>query len=161
MRKGNVYGFFGDGRGKVSLAVGYGVRAISENLQVIMIQFLETSNEKEREFIGRFEPDMKLFRFNKQNSDGLRINQKDAEIEVRQAFNFAKKVVDTAECDVLILDGIVDAVNKGLLNIDEVQEILLKKDDYMEIAIIGRKINPEFQERLQLVYEFVKNIDEG
>lgn len=163
MRKGNVYSFFGDGRVRVSLAVGFGMRAVSENLQVIIIQFLEASNTKERELIKKFEPDLKLFRFNKLSDEpNQRTSTKDAEYEVMQAFNFARKVIDTGECDVLILDGIVEAINKGFLQATEVNEIINKKDDYMEIAIIGKKIPDNYKNEIDsIVYEFAKNSEKG
>ena len=67
MDKGIVQVICGDGVGKTSMALGKGIGAITKNKRVIMIQFLKGALSPESsEWLKRLEPDMKVFRFEKQ-----------------------------------------------------------------------------------------------
>ena len=41
MREGHIAIYYGKGKGKTSIAVGRGMRAIGEDLRVVMIQFMD------------------------------------------------------------------------------------------------------------------------
>ena len=57
MRKGQISIYYGAGKGKTSVAVGLGLRAIGEELRVVMIQFLDYYNSKETGILQKLEPD--------------------------------------------------------------------------------------------------------
>ena len=67
MRKGNVYLYYGEGRGKTTLAIGQGMRAIGEELSVVMVQFLDYNHNKEYVPLKKLEPEFRAFRFEKQS----------------------------------------------------------------------------------------------
>lgn len=67
MDKGIVHVIFGEGRGKTSMALGRGIGAVARGQRVIMVQFLKGALSPElSEWMTRLEPDMKIFRFEKQ-----------------------------------------------------------------------------------------------
>lgn len=106
MGKRIVQVFYGPGKGKTSAAVGQCIRAASLGQSVIIIQFLKGKDAEEFNFLERLEPDIKLFRFEKSEESYdllLPSQQKEEKQNILNGFNFAKKVIDTGECDVLVL----------------------------------------------------------
>ncbi len=140
MKQGRVYVYYGDGKGKTSLAVGQGVRAVGEGLSVVMIQFLDFNNTKEGIPLKKLEPDFRIFRFEKIRPSYAKKDEtirKEILSEVRNAFNFAKKISETGECDMLILDGMLDAITLDYIHESEFSDILQRKPSYMDVLITG------------------------
>jgi hypothetical protein len=70
-------------------------------------------------FLEKLEPEIKLFSFDKfaKPFSELTEQEKDEElIHFRTGYSFAKKVVSTGECDVLILDEVLDCSTLALSN---------------------------------------------
>ena len=106
MKNGIIKVYYGDGKGKTTAAIGQGIMAASEERSVIIIQFLKSRNREEMSFISRLEPEIKLFRFEKSDAcfADLTPEQKaDEKANLRNGMNFARKVLSTGECNVLIL----------------------------------------------------------
>lgn len=157
MRKGNIYGYYGDNDNLNSVAFSLGIEALGKNLQVVMISFLEFTSSMEKELIKKFEPDFRIFQFTKKQDQLMeKVALKDITDEINQAFHFTKKVVDTGECDVLILDGIFDVIEKGYLEPNIILEILDKKEEYMDIILTGKNLSMELEGKINSIYKLVK-----
>ncbi len=156
MRKGNIFAYYGEGKGKTTLAIGQGIRAVGEGLSVVMIQFLDYNNTKEGIPLKALEPDFRIFRFEKHRESIDCIDEdtkKDILSELRNAFNFTKKIIETGECDVLILDGLIDAIEKGYIERQEICEAFLKKQSYMDIIITGTVLDDEIKNEVDYIYK--------
>ena len=118
MKGGNVEVICGSGIGKTSLAIGKGIAALTRQKKVIMIQFLKGSqNQVGLDILEVLEPRLKVFRFEKADTyfENLSPEEKQEElINIRNGFNFARKVVTTGECDLLILDEVLGVLEGGL-----------------------------------------------
>lgn len=155
MRQGQVSVYYG-GKGKTCEALGRGLRALGDDQRVVMIQFMEYENQNEIEYLKKFEPDFRIFRFEKDRSQmnlDEQTLQKENAAEVRNAFNFAKKIVDTGECDVLMLDGILECIEKGYVQEGELQELLTKRPQYLDIILTGSTLPPSIAERADSIYQ--------
>ena len=157
MKRGNVEVICGEGLGKTSLALGKGLSALMEHKRVIIIQFLKGCSPKdEQEILERLEPDFKVFRFEKSNTffEELSEEEKAEElINIRNGFNFARKVAATGECDVLILDEVLGLVEKGIVSAEEVHELLGEASDTTELIFTGIKLCPEMMDWADDVYQ--------
>ncbi|MEA4816852.1 MAG: cob(I)yrinic acid a,c-diamide adenosyltransferase [Lachnospiraceae bacterium] len=155
MDKGYIYIYHGEGRGKTTIAIGQGIRAVSSGLKVIMIQFLDYNNTKEATVLKKLEPDFNVFRFEKIR-DGIESFdesiRKEIKNEIHTAFNFTKKIFDTGECDLLILDGIIEAINQGYISKDDFLETLSKKQGFMSVILTGTQVNQEIMDMANFVY---------
>lgn len=127
MEKGCVYIYSGDGRGKSPAAIGRAVQTAVAGGSVVLIQFLKGRGLEDSEFLRRLEPEIKLFRFEKsdENYEELSEERKQEEVgNIKNGINFAKKVLGTGECDLLILDEVLGLVEKGILQAEDLKTLL-------------------------------------
>ena len=59
-------------------------------------------------------------------------------MNMRNGFNFARKVMTTGECDVLILDEILGIVDQGIISAEEFQSFLEARDEETDLVMTGR-----------------------
>ncbi len=127
MEKGNVSIYAGEGRGKSQAAIGRAVQTAEAGGRVVLIQFLKGKGLEGSDFLRRLEPEIKLFRFEKSDEiyEELTEERKQEEISnIRNGINFAKKVLSTGECDLLILDEVLGLVEKEIISVEEMKELL-------------------------------------
>ena len=154
MGKRIVQVFYGPGKGKTSAAVGQCIRAASLGQSVIIIQFLKGKDAEEFNFLERLEPDIKLFRFEKSEESYdllLPSQQKEEKQNILNGFNFAKKVIDTGECDVLVLDEVLGLLDIGLIEVSDIINLIELRDDYTRLVLTGRNLPEELREYVNII----------
>ena len=154
MGKRIVQVFYGPGKGKTSAAVGQCIRAASLGQSVIIIQFLKGKDAEEFNFLERLEPDIKLFRFEKSEESYdllLPSQQKEEKQNILNGFNFAKKVIDTGECDVLVLDEVLGLLDIGLIEVLDIIKLIELRDDYTRLVLTGRNLPEELREYVNII----------
>ncbi len=135
--------FYGPGKGKTSAAVGQCIRAASLGQSVIIIQFLKGKDAEEFNFLERLEPDIKLFRFEKESGnfrDLLASQQKEEKQNILNGVNFARKVIDTGECDVLVLDEILGLIDLEIISVEDIIHLVELRDDYTRLVLTGQNM---------------------
>ncbi len=145
MAKGLVYIYAGDGRGKSPAALGRAMQAALEGKSVVIIQFLKGKGVGNSDFLKRMEPEIKLFRFEKsdENFEKLSEEKKQEEIvNIRNGVNFAKKVLATGECDLLILDEVLGLVEKEIVSVEDLKSMLECRED-TSIIMTGVKLRDD------------------
>jgi len=155
VRRGQICVYYGAGKGKTCVAVGRGLRAIGDDLRVVMIQFMDYHNSKEIELLKKLEPDFRIFRFekNREEQEFDETVRKEISGEIKNAFNFARKIVDTGECEMLLLDGILECIREGFLSAEQLDELLDRRPDYMDIILTGDALPPTIAERVDCIYQ--------
>lgn len=149
METGRIQVYCGTGHGKTIAAIGYAMRAAGQGKRVTMIQFLKGRNEEENSFMKRLEPEIKLFCFEKSEDfyDQLPQEQQSGEVaNIKNGMNFARKVIQTESCEVLILDEILGLLDNKIITMDDIRELLEHKSENMELIFTGRYINEELME---------------
>ena len=148
--------YCGKGKGKTSAALGQAIRAAAGGRSVIVVQFLKRKkNVEENSFLLRLEPEIRLFRFERGESsfDSLTQEEKeDAIAEIRNGMNYAKKVLTTGECQVLVLDEVLGLLQQGIVTPDEMRSLLLSKDEETGVIITGTERCPEIEDLADSVY---------
>lgn len=146
--------YYGTGKGKTSAAVGQCIRAASLGQSVIIIQFLKGRDAEEFNFLERMEPDIKLFRFEKEKESYdslLASQQKEERQNILNGFNFAKKVLDTGECDVLVLDEVLGLIDLGIISSEDIIQLVQMRDDYCKLVLTGRNLPKELENYVDIV----------
>lgn len=141
MQTASINYYYGKGKGKSTLCIGQGVRAVSNNKVVFMIQFSKSLFSNEKFVFNCMEPDFKIFKFDKTNVDS---SEKKAEIDV--SYCFTKKILETGECDVLILDGIIDAIKLGYIDKSDFIKELKERTSGIDVFITGDELDNEILE---------------
>lgn len=144
MEKGLVQIYSGEGHGKSAAALGRAIQLASVGKKVVVINFLR-GNQSE-EFLKRMEPEIKIFRFEKSEEEFALLSdeRKQEEIHnIKNGLNFAKKVLSTGECELLILDEVLGLMDNGILSFEDLKTIIEAKSDDVDIILTGRKMNDE------------------
>lgn len=146
---GRIQVFTGNGHGKSPAAIGEAMMRAAKGDQVVIIQYLKGKGLEDSELIKRLEPEMKIFHFEK--SDDLYEKLSDAEkhdeiVNIKNGINFARKVISTGGCELLVLDEILGLVDYGILSVEDLKDMLSLKPDGMDIIMTGIKINEEIRE---------------
>lgn len=140
MEKGQITVFCGEGKGKTSAALGQAIFGASRGKSVIIIQFLKGKTGEKIDFIKRLEPEIKVFSFEKSDTDYQSLTpeaQQEEVMNIRNGLNFARKVLSTDGCDMLILDEVLGVVDKGIITQEELLALLEAKEEYMDLVLTG------------------------
>ena len=143
-----VYLFTGEGHGKSPAAIGEALMRAAMGDQVMIIQFLKGKGLIDSEILTRLEPEVKIFRFEKSLEgfeDLSSERQKEEIINIKNGINFARKVLTTGECDLLVLDEILGIVDNGILSVDELKEMLNQRSENMDVILTGINLNDEIK----------------
>lgn len=146
MGQGLVHIYSGDGHGKSPAALGQAVLSAAAGESVVIIQFLKDKGVNDSEFINRLEPEIKIFRFEKSdvNFDELSEEKQTEEIiNIKNGLNFAKKVLTTGECDLLILDEVLGLIDNGIITPEDLKTLLEARDEETDIIMTGISLNDE------------------
>ena len=147
MKEGTIYIYSGDGHGKSPAAFGRAVSMACQGKNVVIIQFLKGRGLEDSEFLRRLEPEIKLFRFEKSDSNFVELSNEqkaDEIINIRNGLNFAKKVLCTGGCDLLILDEVLRLIDNGIITVEELKKMLeMRSDEAMDIIMTGAALNDE------------------
>ncbi len=143
MEKGTIQVYYGNGQGKSAAALGNALRAAANGQSCIIIQFLKS--EMSSEYFEKLEPEIKLFRFEraKEGFDNLTDEQKqDEKINILNGLNYARKVLGTGECDLLVLDEILGVVDEGIVSEDDILQALEGRSINTSVILTGLNMMP-------------------
>lgn len=155
MGKGSIQVYYGDGRGKTNAAIGIALRAASEDKSIIIIQFMKGKTDELSEYIQKLEPEIKVFRFEKAEEHYEALSeeeQSEEQINIRNGLNFAKKVLVTGECNLLILDEVLGLIDAGIVSSRELEAVLNEKTDDTEIIMTGRVLEDSIRAYADEIY---------
>ena len=91
-------------------------------LTKLSVQSLKGKDDDEISFIKRLEPEIKLFRFQKSDClyDELSDEEKlEEQMSMKNGINYARKVLTTEECSMLVLDEVLGLVDKKVISAKE------------------------------------------
>lgn len=156
MSTGKIQVYYGAGRGKTSAALGYAIHEASKGESVIVIQFLKRKDEDEISFLGRLEPEIRLFRFQKSEKYYNELpdeGQLEEQMNMKNGINYARKVLQTGECNILILDEVLGLLNEQIVSEEEIVQLMELKSDDMDLIMTGQIISDGIITNADEVYE--------
>uniref|UniRef100_UPI004057C311 cob(I)yrinic acid a,c-diamide adenosyltransferase n=1 Tax=Acetatifactor sp. TaxID=1872090 RepID=UPI004057C311 len=145
MARGWIHIYTGDGPGKSPAAIGRAVQAATEGKNVVIIQFLKGKGMGDSDFLRRMEPEIKIFHFEKadENFEKLTEEKKQEEcMNIKNGINFAKKVLSTGECELLILDEMLGLIENNIITVEELKALLECREE-TDIILTGISLSDE------------------
>jgi len=163
LEKGLVQIYTGEGKGKTTAAFGLALRAAGQGNKVLIYQFLKPPSLDIGE---RFALQLGAVR--------IRVEALDVEWDMAKSFEDPEQVAkaqaaisealerlaETGEkrfYDVLILDEIVFCLSKGLAKLQDVKDVIDRRDRRVEVVLTGRGANKDLIALADLVTE-MKNV---
>ena len=146
METNTVKIYYGEGKGKSALSLGRALVCAGEGKSVFVIQFLKGRMSGQLDYLRRLEPDIQVFRFEKNArffEESTEEEQQEEVINIRNGLNFARKVLKIGECDVLILDEVLGLVDLGILGCDDLIDMIRMVPEGMELILTGIRLPQE------------------
>ena len=115
---------------------------------------MKRRNEDEAAFFEQLEPQIKMFRFEKSDTSFDEMSDKEREEErnnITNGINYAKKVLTTGECDVLILDEALGLINEGIVSMEQIIQVICAKDEYETIFLTGINLPEALKDYVDIV----------
>lgn len=144
MEQGLVQIYSGEGHGKSAAALGKAIQAAGGGKSVVVINFLKKIQNEE--FLKRLEPEIKIFRFEKGEEEFAKLSEEKQQEEIqniKNGLNFAKKVLMTGECSLLILDEVLGLIDNGIISVEDLRHITEAKSEDVSIIMTGINLNEE------------------
>lgn len=123
---GQVQIYTGEGKGKTTAALGLCLRAYGYGLTPVMLQFIKQFVCAEHRAAQEI---------------GLEIVQaanKDPKEGSRELYEQARKRLKEKSCDVLVLDEVGEALRRGYLTVDMIEQLVQEKPEDIELVMTGR-----------------------
>ena len=153
---GYIQVYTGNGKGKTTASLGLAMRALGRCWKVLIVMFTKGGDD-----YGELNSFLNLSPAIRDNlkivQAGLdRIVYKTNETEddkkaIQDGWKLAKKAIQNDEYQLIILDEANIAIDLGILDVDEVVDVLQNKPDDMEIVLTGRNAHPKVIEIAHLV----------
>lgn len=138
MGKGTIHIYVPEENGESSAAYGRALLDAAGGKKVVVIQFIKEKSVGNSDFFKKMEPEMKLFSFE----------------DIRNGINYARKVLATEECDLLLLADILELVKTGSVTGADLKNILDAQGE-TDIILTGQFHGEEISALAEKVYRFV------
>ncbi len=149
---GLIQVYTGNGKGKTTAALGLAIRMLGYGYKVAIIQFMKGWEYGEEYFFTNIDNCL-LRKFGRREF----VNKESpAEIDVKLAeegWDFAKRVIEKKEYQLVILDELNVALDFKLLSVQDVVDFLKHRPEGIEIVITGRYAPEEILDMADLVSE--------
>ena len=92
-------------------------------------------------------------RFEKDFSELSQEEQQEESMNIRNGFNFARKVLVTGECNLLILDSFLELLDNGMISGEDLETLMNASSEDTEILFTGKHVNDALREYAEKIYE--------
>jgi cob(I)alamin adenosyltransferase len=150
--KGYIQVYTGDGKGKTTCAIGLSVRAAGAGLKILIVQFIKAGDYSEVKALRQLSDHITLKQFGK----GRFIKGKPSPEDIKAAkegLTFIQQAIASGEYDVLVLEEANVAITCGILQLEDILDIMKNKPEDLELVITGRGADPKIIEKADLVTE--------
>jgi cob(I)alamin adenosyltransferase len=157
-KHGYIQVYTGNGKGKTTASLGLAMRALGRNWKVLIIMFTKGGDDygelnSFRELSPQIAHNLKIVQA---GLDRIvyRENQNELDtIEIKKGWELAKNAIKNDEYQLIILDEANIAIDLGILDENEVVDVLKNKPEDMEIVLTGRNAHEKILEIAHLVSE--------
>lgn len=155
-KDGLVIVYTGKGKGKTTAALGMALRAVGHDHKICMIQFIKGSwHYGEMTSSKLLEPQFELVAVGK-GFVGILDDKSPREEHVKiaqEAVQISREKIQSKKYDIVILDEINYAVNLGLVEVNDVLDLIKIKPSTLHLVLTGNYASDEIINAADLVTE--------
>ncbi len=155
-KDGFVIVYTGNGKGKTTAALGMALRAVGYNHKICMIQFIKGSwPYGEMESVKRLQPEIELVIVGK-GFVGIiddKSPREDHEKIAQEAIKISKEKIQSGNYNIVILDEVNYAINLGLVDVNDVLNLIRSKPENLNLVLTGNHAKKEIIDVADLVTE--------
>jgi len=153
LEKGCVQVYTGNGKGKTTAALGLALRAVGRCLKVCMFQFIKGGGRYGEHIAAeKLAPLLTIIQSGRPGWVNTKEITEDRRI-AQEALTKARELLTSGEFDLFICDEINGAVGFGLIDIEQVLELISNKPEKTELVLTGRNADERIIEAADLVTE--------
>lgn len=153
LEQGCVQVYTGNGKGKTTAALGLALRAVGRGLTVCMFQFIKGGGRYGEHLAAeKLAPLLTII----QSGRPGWVNTKDITEDRRvaqEALTRASELLSSGRYDIFICDEINGAVGFGLIDVEQVLELISNKPEQTELVLTGRNADERIIDAADLVTE--------
>ena len=155
--------YTGDNKGKTSASVGLMCRALGSGWRVAYIQFIKHWEVGEHAFIKKITPifndQLTFFKggkgfYNAGDISAKNISPAEHKQAAQKTYDFALQCASSGDYDLVICDEINNAVNDGLLPIDDMAQLIQSRAPKTSLCFTGRN----FPKQLLSIVDIATNM---
>jgi cob(I)alamin adenosyltransferase len=153
LERGCVQVYTGNGKGKTTAALGLAFRAVGRGLRVCMFQFIKGGGQYGEHLMAeKLAPLLTIIQSGRPgwvNTKDITEDRKVAQAALVQA----TELLMSGRYDVMIMDEINGAVGFGLIDVEQVLELIRLKPERVELVLTGRNAKEQVMAVADLVTE--------
>ncbi|MDD6155217.1 MAG: cob(I)yrinic acid a,c-diamide adenosyltransferase [Eubacteriales bacterium] len=157
-KRGLIHIYCGDGKGKTTCSVGLTVRASGDGFHILFTQFMKTGKSSEIRVMESL-PGIDIMEMPRANKFSFEMTDEEIE-DMREkngrAFGDMIRRVTDGGYDMLVMDEVVNAVKRNLLDNSLLVEFLKNKPRKLEVVMTGRDPGDDIIELADYVSEIRK-----
>lgn len=149
---GQVHVYTGNGKGKTTAAIGLAIRALGAGWHVFFAQFLKAGTYSEHKALARFSDQLTLKSYGRPVF--IRGEPEDEDRRLAQeALDEIADIAATGRYRLVILDEANVAVHYGLIDVEQLLDLIERRADGIELVLTGRNATQRLLDRADLVTE--------
>ncbi len=153
LEQGCVQVYTGNGKGKTTAALGLALRAVGRGLKVCMFQFIKGGGRYGEHLAAeKLAPLLTIIQSGRPGWVNTKEITEDRRI-AQEALTQVRELLTSGEFDLFICDEINGAVGFGLIDIEQVLELIRNKPEKTELVLTGRNADERIIEAADLVTE--------
>lgn len=144
-RQGLIVVITGNGKGKTTSAMGMALRGCGHGLKTTIVQFMKGDlYSGEWDGVKKLAPFVTLYHTGKGfcGIEGNPYPHSEHRKNAQDALVLVGNIIREKSCDTLILDEINNALHLGLVDLQQVEDILKQKPAPMHLILTGRDAHP-------------------
>jgi len=144
--------FTGNGKGKTSAALGAAMRALGHGMNCKIIQFIKANRDTgEILLLKRLAPELEIEQFGKGFTWRKEHSMDEHKTAAREGMDAARRDIASGRYGLLVLDEILYALGKELVELQQVEELIKSRPREMHLILTGRGAPKELIELADMV----------
>lgn len=153
LERGCVQVYTGNGKGKTTAALGLALRAVGRGLKVCVFQFIKGGGRYGEHLAAeKLAPLLTIIQTGRPGWVNTKDISEDRSI-AQEALVRAEELLTSGEFDLFICDEINGAVGFGLIEVEQVLELISRKPEKTELVLTGRNVHQRVIDAADLVTE--------